>query len=291
MNKRTTISEFIDKSIKVHGNRYSYEKSIYINTHTKLIIICPQHGEFLQIPKEHIKGAGCKKCYSDLQRTNILDFIEKSNKIHNNKFNYEKVSYNKLRNKIIIICPEHGEFEQFASNHLLGKGCRKCAYTELLKTTKYFIDKSKLLHSHKYNYNEVIYKNAITKVKIICPKHGYFLQKPYSHLEGRGCPTCGDRFGIKENKWLDSLNIKEKQYRIGKYIVDGYDPDTNTIYEFNGDYWHGNPKLYSENDVNNVLNKTFGELYRKTKDREEYLIKKGYNVISIWESDFNKQSY
>lgn len=291
MSKKTSINEFIDISIKVHNNKYIYEKSVYKNTHTKLIIICPEHGEFLQIPKEHIKGAGCRKCYNDLQRTNILDFIEKSNKIHNNKFNYEKVSYNKLKDKIIIICPEHGEFEQFASNHLIGKGCRKCGDDDLLKDTLYFIEKSNLIHNNNYDYSNVKYKNSISNVDINCKYHGIFSQKPYSHLEGRGCPKCGNRFGIKENKWLDFLGVVERQVRIGKYIVDGYDSITNTIYEFNGDFWHGNPNLYNPEDYNSVSKKTFGELYRNTINREKYLIKKGYNVISIWENDFIKQSY
>jgi very-short-patch-repair endonuclease len=121
--------------------------------------------------------------------------------------------------------------------------------------------------------------------------YGVFKQRSKNHLDGQGCPRCGDLFGVKENKWLDILGIKERQVRIGKYIVDGYDPDKNTIYEFNGYFWHGNPELYDSSDMNNVLNKTFGELYKKTLKREEYLIKKGYNLVSIWENDFNKNSY
>lgn len=161
----------------------------------------------------------------------------------------------------------------------------------MLKDTLYFIEKSNLIHNNGYDYSNVKYKNAISNVDINCKYHGIFSQKPYSHLEGRGCPKCGNRFGIKENKWLDSLNIKERQVRIGKYIVDGYDSITNTIYEFNGDFWHGNPNLYNPEDYNSVSKKTFGELYRNTINREKYLIKKGYNVISIWENDFIKQSY
>jgi len=71
-------------------------------------------------------------------------------------------------------------------------------------------------------------------------------------------------------------------------IVDGYDPDTKTIYEFNGDFWHGNPDIFNSYDYNNVSKKQFGELYENTLKRERELIKKGYNVISIWENDFNE---
>lgn len=91
-----------------------------------------------------------------------------------------------------------------------------------------------------------------------------------------------------ENSWLDSLNINERQVRIGKYIVDGFDPLTNTIYEFNGDFWHGNPSKYNPSDINYVNNMKFGDLYEKTLVKENYLRSLGYNVVSIWESDFNK---
>ena len=146
-----------------------------------------------------------------------------------------------------------------------------------------------MVHNFKYDYDLVIYKNNRTKIPIICRLHNNtFYQKPGNHLQGQGCPKCGDNFGIKENKWLDSLNISERQFRIGRYVVDGYDPDTKTIYEFNGDFWHGNPDIFKKNDYNNVLKRTFGELYEKTIKKEIELKKMGYRVISIWENDFNK---
>jgi G:T-mismatch repair DNA endonuclease (very short patch repair protein) len=76
---------------------------------------------------------------------------------------------------------------------------------------------------------------------------------------------------------------------VSKYIVDGYDPITNTIYEFNGDFWHGNPSKYKKFDINPISGKTFGELYKKTLEKEDNLKKLGYNVISIWESDYLKE--
>ena len=130
------------------------------------------------------------------------------------------------------------------------------------------------------------YKYTNKKVIIICKKHGEFVQTPLVHLSGSGCPRCGIKFGIKENKWLDSLDVKYRQIRIGKYVVDGYDPIENTIYEFNGDFWHGNPTKYNSNEINSVLKITFGELYNRTMNRENELKILGYNIISIWESDF-----
>lgn len=221
-----------------------------------------------------------------MAKKSTKDFIDESNSVHNYKYDYSLVNYVNNITDIKIICDKHGEFCQRPIHHLRGSGCKKCNNGRGKLKSEDVIERFIEKHRDRYLYNKVIYTDIHKYVIITCRIHDDFLQTPHKHMNGRGCPTCGDRFGIKENKWLDSLNIKEKQYRIGKYIVDGYDPHTNTIYEFNGDYWHGNPKLYNDNDMNSVLNKTFGELYRKTKDREEYLMKKGYNVISIWESDF-----
>ena len=60
------------------------------------------------------------------------------------------------------------------------------------------------------------------------------------------------------------------------------------IYEFNGDYWHGNPMKFSPNDINQQAHKTFGELHACTLEKERFLKEAGYTVISIWESDWKK---
>ena len=68
---------------------------------------------------------------------------------------------------------------------------------------------------------------------------------------------------------------------IGK--VDGYCQTNNTIYEYHGSYWHGNPSLYDSNDINKQLDKTFGELYQKTLERDKKIRELGYNLIVKWE--------
>lgn len=92
-------------------------------------------------------------------------------------------------------------------------------------------------------------------------------------------------------KWLTSLNkVINREYKIrhesGFYVVDGYDPFTNTVYEFYGDYWHGNPQMFKPEMINQSLGKTFGELYKNTITREENLKKMGFNLITIWESEY-----
>jgi len=79
---------------------------------------------------------------------------------------------------------------------------------------------------------------------------------------------------------------KNRQVRIGKYRVDGYKITTNTIYEFLGDYWHGNPEVYDFNDINKLSKKTYGELYERTFDRLNDLRDMGYTVIYVWSKDW-----
>ncbi|CAH6419832.1 Hypothetical protein HVR_LOCUS913, partial [uncultured virus] len=79
-----------------------------------------------------------------------------------------------------------------------------------------------------------------------------------------------------------SINMKNSFIKF-----DGFCKETKTVYEFHGDYWHGNPKLYNSNEMNTRAGKTFGELYQKTIEREEFIRSQGYTLITIWESDFD----
>ena len=115
-------------------------------------------------------------------------FIINSLKIHNNKYDYSKVKYIKTKAKVCIMCPEHGEFWQTPYNHLIGKGCPKCAGKN--KTTNDFIDECHKVHSNRYDYSQTEYHGSFKKVKIICSEHGEFWQTPHNHLLGQGCPKC-----------------------------------------------------------------------------------------------------
>ena len=116
-------------------------------------------------------------------------FIEKAKEVHNNKYDYSKVEYINNSTKVCIICPEHGEFWQRPADHLKGHGCSACVNNKNL-TTEEFIKRSNIIHNNKYDYSETNYINNSTLVKIICPEHGLFEQKPIYHLDGHGCPHC-----------------------------------------------------------------------------------------------------
>lgn len=188
MAKKMTTAEFIARAKEVHGNKYDYSKTEYVDVSTKVCIVCPEHGEFWQNPYNHLKGCGCAKCASPNYGMTTEMFVEKSREIYGDKYDYSKVVYKKMLEKVCIICPEHGEFWQTPLNHLEGSGCPKCSGRN--KTTEDFIAKARKVHGNKYDYSKVVYKNATEKVCIICPEHGEFWQNPTSHLKGFGCRKC-----------------------------------------------------------------------------------------------------
>lgn len=126
-----TTEEFIAKANLVHNGKYSYDKTVYKNNKTKVLITCPIHGDFYQNPKSHLQGRGCPKCGFILTKNKKTmtrdEFIERARKVHGDKYDYSKVEYKGMLEKVCIICPEHGEFWQTPSNHInCLAGCPKC---------------------------------------------------------------------------------------------------------------------------------------------------------------------
>jgi hypothetical protein len=283
-----TTELFIEQANIIHNNYYDYSKVVYTTSKEKIIITCKKHGDFLQTPSNHLTGNRCPKCGNNHITTN--EFITKSKNIHGDKYDYSHTIFLTPTNKITIICKHHGEFSILPREHIKGGGCQKC--TGRYKTTEEFIEQASKIHGNKYDYTKTNYINWFQKIEIICKNHGPFWQQPSNHLTGHGCPNClsSTHTSKAETEWLNSLGItKENRHiKILNYRVDGYDPETNTIYEFNGDYWHGNPSIYLPDKINHRTNKTFGELHENTIKRENILRNAGYNVISIWESDWNK---
>jgi len=291
--KKLELENFIKRAISKHGDKYDYSKTIYKTATKKVKIVCREHGSFLQKPFNHYyRGQGCPKCGIKKQSKSITtpvgEFIKTATEIHNNKYNYSKVLYTNSRIKVIIICPKHGPFLQTPSNHIHKKhGCSKCNSGVKLELKNY-IERAKTIHADIYDYSRVKYVNCYTKIEIICPTHGPFKQDPHSHLRGHGCKKCTTNISKTSQIWLDSLNIpyllREETIKVynKRFIVDGFDPLTSTIYEYNGSFWHGNPKLYNPEDVNKVNNKTFGKLYTNTLEKKAILEGAGYRVVSKW---------
>lgn len=153
------------------------------------------------------------------------EFINRCNTIHNNKFDYSLVDYKNLEQKIKIICPIHGIFEQQCKSHITGSGCKLCTYESYKLSQSEFIDKCKIVHGDKYDYSLVEYMNVRTKVKIVCPIHGIFEQTPASHLSEQCCPKCISKY-VDTNIFIK----KAKKIHGNKYdysLVEYIDSKTN----------------------------------------------------------------
>lgn len=127
-------------------------------------------------------------------RPTTEQFIAKARVVHGNKYDYSQVDYFNCNTKVCIICPTHGAFSQTPREHLRGFGCSKCRDEQTAKrqtkSKDYFLSQCVAVHGNRYDYSKVIYHHGRSKIEIICPVHGSFLQTPDSHLKGRGCPKC-----------------------------------------------------------------------------------------------------
>ncbi|MBC8308109.1 MAG: hypothetical protein H8E55_71670 [Pelagibacterales bacterium] len=215
-----TTESFIEKANKVHNNKYDYSDLNYVNATIKLDIICPEHGGFKQDSYYHLKGRGCNKCYADSKRITSKEFINRAIKKYGLKYDYSKVKYVAYEEEVIIICHEHGEFQQKPKGHLIG-GCVECGYEELSRlksdTKEEFIEKAINVHGNLFDYSKVIYKNSHAKVIIICKEHGVFEQKPNNHIEGQECPSCAE-YGYDKNKTA-TLYVNEIKLKNGKHAI------------------------------------------------------------------------
>ena len=247
--KRKTTYQFIQQSIKINGDIYDYSLVDYINNKTHVDIICKIHGIFSQRPDNHLnQKQQCPKCNNFL-----TNFIETSNRVHNNLYNYNKVNYINNNTKVIIGCPLHGDFKQNPTLHKKGYNCPKCksiikkkphkGKQHVRKLDKDVINDFNIVHNNKYDYDKMIYINNRIKIIITCFKHGDFKQTPSKHLIGQGCNECGKK--ISSNKRRTSNKTFTNNANIIHHNLYNYDKVvyiTNRIKVIIGCSLHGNFK-------------------------------------------------
>ncbi len=294
-----TTNEFIENAIKIHGDKYDYSKVNYLKNKSKIIIICKQHGEFKQKPNSHLSGMGCFKCGRELcvekLKKSQEEFIKESIAKHGTKYDYSNVEYNTINDKIIIICNIHGEFKQTPYSHLQGQGCFTCGRIscgkKLIKSQENFIENAIKIHGDKYNYSKVNYKGNKSKIIIICKQHGEFDQKPNGHLRGNGCPRCMNKTeGIMYN-----------------YLINNYD---NIIYQYNVDWCKNNQtakylpfdfciedkkiiiELDGDQHFKQIMNwKSPEQQLENDKYKQKCANENGYSIIRLLQADVFDDKY
>ena len=151
--RKPTTEEFIDKLRKIHNNRYDYSKFSYITWELKSIIICSIHGEFKQSPNDHAQGYGCPECGGSRKLSN-KEFIDRSNCVHNNKYDYSETKYINNASKVKIICKKHGLFSQRAGHHLKGHGCKFCKSSKGEEKIRTYLQKRKIFFEEQKWFKE-----------------------------------------------------------------------------------------------------------------------------------------
>ena len=286
--KEKECSDRVNK-LKIKYPHFDFGKAEYVNSYTPLICICPEHGEFKITPQSLNKGSGCPNC-SKTHKNTTEEFIEKSKKVHGDKYDYSKVEYINAVKKVCIICPEHGEFWIKPNSHLSKQGCSKCGHKKGKYKEKYaslFIKKARSVHGDRYDYSKVEYINNHTKVCIICPEHGEFWQVPSYHTSGNGCPKCKMSWLERDiMKYLEKHKFNyEYQKRfpwLGKQSLDFYLPDYNVAIECQGEQhfypvnYFGGVKKFKKLQIGDANKKTLCEkndikiFYFSTKEFEKY---------------------
>jgi len=298
--QRKTKEQFIDAAKIIHGDRYEYSKVNYIAAIEKVVILCKHHGPFEQTPNSHLsKESGCVKC-AGIYKSNTEEFITKAIKIHGDRYDYSNVNYTTVIENIIILCKDHGAFKQTPNNHLNGQGCSKCGHNMYIFSTDDFKRHAYQTHGDTYDYAESEYLQMNQKLAVRCKIHGLFEQTPSNHITHKqGCGKCHRQYSSMQIRWLnfvqkyDAVNIEHAEnggeFHIPgtRYKADGYCRETNTIYEFHGDLWHGNPKIYNAEEVS-YFGKTYGELYQKTVLKETKIKELEFNLVVMWENEWNR---
>ena len=158
--KPLTTETFIARAKEKHGNDFDYSKVEYINYHTKVCIICHEHGEFWQSPNAHLRGQKCPMC-SKSHKDTISSFVEKAKKVHGGKYDYSKVIYSNSKTNVVITCPIHGDFSQAPDKHLVGQGCPICKESHLERHIRLILQTYGIPYESQSNINGLLEKQSV----------------------------------------------------------------------------------------------------------------------------------
>lgn len=252
MKKARSYSDVLAEFRKIHGDRYEYVESSYINMKTPMIMICKDHGEFRRSPIDHInKKYICRKCsikeIGKKKRISWDDFVKRATETHQGKYEYlgfigeEFTGYNCF---VEIKCLEHGIFQQQVKYHIAGSGCPKCGMIKsgekrkndiidnidsLMKrgmfSTEEYLKMLPAENFELYDYSRTIYRGGKKDIEIGCKKHNdWFWQNATKHRRGSGCPKC-----VRENRQYIPTSIYHE--RLKKQYGDKFVYDLTTFTE------------------------------------------------------------
>lgn len=296
-NSRTNSTEnFINQCKKVWGNLYTYDKTVYVNSLQKVIITCPIHGDFLTRPADFLRHHGCPKCKSNKTKitnhsfkiSNKEEFVKKAELLYPNLFKYDDVIYIDSRTKVLVYSNLCNEKFYITPSQLIQGHFKKQYKGEKIKTkyqkrltTEAFIQNARFVHGDIYDYSKTKYIDSVTKVTIICPKHGEFQMFPEDHTSHRyGCPLCHQSRGeefissfLKENQIQFIPQYKININGISRYIDFCLILGTKLIFiEYNG-------KQHYEPVEHFGGKETFEKQVQRDKDIKNYCLENNIPLL------------
>lgn len=280
--KKKTTEEFIESAVAIHGDKFDYSETTYINARTDVKIFCKQHNKWFMInAQRHLDGAGCDDC-KIIKPVTYEEFVSRVISKHGDKYDFSNSKYTNVSTSIELYCNVHnGNFMSTPARLFRGAGCPICFDNNKIKTED-FVHKSKIIHGDLYDYSETVYVNCRTKVKILCNKHKeFFEQYPRMHLDGKGCPSCSNSKGeVKVKNLLESNKIKYvPQYKNSTCVYKnmlrfdfGLFDENNVLVgtiEYNGAQ-HYSPFDFSRNKHESTAIENFKELTMKDNIKKEW---------------------
>ncbi len=299
------------------------ESEQYINLDTKLLFKCLNGHEMFKTSPRYIiqKGAGCPICGSiraGMKNTNthnsFIEKLEQRNTKYPPVYLVDGELYNGTYTELEFKCsnPLHSTWKAIPKTIIIGHGCPSCGNEICANTHQHTHDDFVELlvqRNKEYPHKQVFikpgeyYQKQNIKMSFVC-NHGHEWNTLPGDVIHRkiGCPFCASSktFSFMAIEWLNTIEKQEniiiqhrgnsdKEFSIPgtKYTVDGYCKETNTVYEFHGNYWHGNPRLFNKDDINERVQRTYGELYSDTIKKEQIIKKLGYHLITMWEDEFD----
>lgn len=272
MGKRRSTAEIISIGKELYGEKFTYEKTVYVDCKTPIVVTCPKHGDMQKHPITFVAGqSGCKKCNAEKSKLSTDVFIKKAIAIHGDKYDYSKVNYIKSDAYVEVLCHqedehgrEHGAFMVTPHAHIgaMRSGCPKCSRKYHYSTDEW-IAKAVSIHGDKYDYSKAVYESCHKKVCIICHKigadgneHGEFWVEPNSHTGNMksGCRKCmGEMLGDLNRIWDYDACYKEalkytcsSAFAKGNASACGIAQKKDWIKDY---YWFSTPPKYS-GDIN-----------------------------------------
>lgn len=283
---KKTKEQFIAEARNAHGDKFDYSMVEYKNNRTPVLIICPDHGLFLQRPYDHVRGvSGCPECGKKIckdnngRRLDTIKFVEKAKAKYGDKYSYGKVDYKDSVTPVTITCPIHGDFQIAPALFLYKHGCSKCT-NHYHRTNDDFVTELKSLYGDKYGYDKIDFKTIKSPVIIGCRIHGNIKCNPQRLLKGAGCPKCGrDRM----KKPIYGVGINDIDLAHGTKC---YKHWVGVLQRCYSDIWHSKYPTYKDCTICDEwkflsnFKKWFDENYKEGYHLDKDILVKGNKVYS-----------